>query len=139
MLFINRLPNCMYRRKIAFNSFLLGLTVSKVAVRQEWRLFILISRANKWGTLKSAGNPRCAALSCAEIHSICTDRPRPGSIAGVQVSPPPCQSVAILMNRRHFDLRKKLCFVKSRPGRVKQRFWRFFVHISTSTAKLNIL
>ena len=40
----------------------------------EWRLFIIISRANKWGTLKSAGNPRRAVH--AEIHSICTDRPR---------------------------------------------------------------
>ena len=27
---------------------------------------------------------------------------------------------------------------QSRPGRVKQRFWRFFVHISTSGAKLKI-
>ena len=28
---------------------------------------------------------------------------------------------------------------QNRPGRVKQRFWRFFVHISTSRAKLKIL
>ena len=27
---------------------------------------------------------------------------------------------------------------QSRPGRVKQRFWRFFVHISTSRAKLKL-
>ena len=67
----------------------------------QWRLFIFISRASKWGTLKSAGNPRCAVH--AEIHSICTARPRPGQAAGVRVSPTSdaCQSVAILMNRPH--------------------------------------
>ena len=67
----------------------------------QWRLFIIISRASKWGTLKSAGNPRCAVH--AEIHLICTARPRPGPAAGVRVSPTSdtCQSVAILMNRRH--------------------------------------
>ena len=67
----------------------------------QWRLFIFISRASKWGTLKSAGNPRCAVH--ADIHSICTARPRPGSAAGVRVSPTSdtWQSVAILMNRPH--------------------------------------
>ena len=67
----------------------------------KWRLFIIISRESKWGTLKSAGNPRCTVP--AEIHSICTDWPRPGSAAGVQVSPTSdtCQSVTILMKRRH--------------------------------------
>ena len=70
-------------------------------VRQEWRLFIFISRESKWGTLKSAGNPRCAVP--AESHSICTDRRRPGPAAALQVSPTSdtCQSVAILMNRPH--------------------------------------
>ena len=68
----------------------------------EWRLFIFISRESKWGTLQSAGNPRCAVP--AEIHSICTDRPRPGPAAGLQVSPTSdtSQSVAILMNRPHY-------------------------------------
>ena len=67
----------------------------------EWRLFIFISRESKWGTLKSAGNPRCAVP--AESHSICTDRRRPGPAAALQVSPTSdtCQSVAILMNRPH--------------------------------------
>ena len=65
------------------------------------RLFIFILRESKWGTLQSAGNPRCAVP--AEIHSICTDRPRPGPPAGLQVSPTSdtSQSVAILMNRPH--------------------------------------
>ena len=65
----------------------------------HWRLFIFISRESKWGTLKSAGNPRCAVP--AERHSICTDRRRPGPAAALQVSPTSdtCQSVAILMNR----------------------------------------
>ena len=67
----------------------------------QWRLFIFISRESKWGTLQSAGNPRCAVP--AEIHSICSDRPRPGPAAGLQVSPTSdtSQSVAILMNRPH--------------------------------------
>ena len=34
---------------------------------------------------------------------------------------------------------EKVMLHQSRPGRVKQRFWRFFVHISTSKAKLKIL
>ena len=70
-------------------------------VLDKWRLFIIISCASKWGTLKSAGNPRCAVH--AEIHSICTARPWLGPAAGVRVSPTSdtCQSVAILMNRRH--------------------------------------
>ena len=38
-----------------------------------------------------------------------------------------------------FDLRKKVVLYQGRPGRVKQRFWRFFVHISTSRAKFEIL
>ena len=61
----------------------------------------LFSRESKWGTLQSAGNPRCAVP--AEIHSICTDRPRPGPAASLQVSPTSdtSQSVAILMNRPH--------------------------------------
>ena len=44
----------------------------------------------------------------AESHSICTDRRRPGPAAGLQVSPTSdtCQSVAILMNRRHFSATK---------------------------------
>ena len=69
----------------------------------QWCLFIIISRASKWGRLKSAGNPRCAVH--AEIHSICTDRPQPGPATGMQVSPTSdtCQSVAILMNRRHYQ------------------------------------
>ena len=50
-----------------------------------WHLFIIISRESKWGTLKSAGNPRCAVP--AEIHSICTDRRDLGPAAGLQVSP----------------------------------------------------
>ena len=67
----------------------------------EWRLFIFILRESKWGTLKSAGNPRCAVP--AKNHSICTDRRRPGPAATLQMSPTSdtCQSVAILMNRPH--------------------------------------
>ena len=66
----------------------------------SYRQFYL-SRESKWGTLKSAGNPRCAVP--AEIHSICTDRRDLGPGACLQVSPTSdtCQSVAILMNRRH--------------------------------------
>ena len=73
------------------------------SLRPEWRLFIFISRESKWGTLKSAGTPRCAVP--AEIHSICTDRRDLGLGEGLQVSPTSdtCQSVAILMNRRHSD------------------------------------
>ena len=72
----------------------------------KWRLFIFISRESKWGTLKSAGNPRCAVP--AESHSICTDRRRPGPAASLQVSPTSdtCQSVAILMNRPHCSFAK---------------------------------
>ena len=33
---------------------------------------------------------------------------------------------------------EKVMLRQSRPGRLKQRFWRFFVHISTSRAKLKI-
>ena len=60
------------------------------------RLFIFISRESKWGTLKSAGKPRCAVP--AESHSICTDRRRPSPAAALQVSrtSDTCQSVAIL-------------------------------------------
>ena len=62
---------------------------------------MFISRESKWGTLQSAGNPRCAVP--AGIHSICTDRRDLGPAAGLQVSPTSdtCQSVAILMKRRH--------------------------------------
>ena len=69
----------------------------------QWRLFIFISRESKWGTLKSAGNPRCAVP--AESRSIYTDRRRPGPAAALQVSPTSdtCQSVAILMNRPHWS------------------------------------
>ena len=99
----------------------------------QWLLFIFISRVSKWGTLKSAGNPRWAAH--AEIHSICTDRPRPGPAAGVGVSPTSDtgQSVAILMNRRHwleplvFVL---LCFIKSTlPRKSLQKFQKGLVAI----------
>ena len=78
----------------------------------QWRLFIIISRASKWGTLKSAVNPRCAVH--AEIHSICTARPRPGPAASVRVSPTSdtCQSVAILMNRRHYTKPTKLNYLR---------------------------
>ena len=77
----------------------------------QWRLFIFISRESKWGTLQSAGNPRCAVP--AEIHSIGTDRPPPGPAAGLQVSPTSdtSQSVAILMNRPHFLNWIELCGV----------------------------
>ena len=70
--------------------------------KMKWRLFIIISRESKWGTPKSAGNPRCAVP--AESHSICTDRRRPGPAAALQVSPTSdtCQSVAILMSRCHY-------------------------------------
>ena len=56
------------------------------------------------GELQSAGNPRCAVP--AEIHWICTNRPRPGPAAGLQVSPTSdtSQPVAILMNRPHYIL-----------------------------------
>ena len=67
----------------------------------KWRLFTIISRASKWGTLKSAGNPRCAVH--AEMHSIA--RPQPGPAAGGRVPPTSdtCQSVDvdILMNIHH--------------------------------------
>ena len=48
------------------------------------------------GDTQKPGNPRCTVH--AEIHSICTARPRPGPAAGVRVSPTSdtCQSVAIL-------------------------------------------
>ena len=51
-----------------------------------WVLFIFISRESKWGTLQSAGNPRCAVP--AEIHSICTDR-RGSARLRVCKCPPP--------------------------------------------------
>ena len=36
----------------------------------QWRLCIIISRASRWGTLKSTGNPRCAvhAESLLDLH-----------------------------------------------------------------------
>ena len=76
----------------------------------DW-LFIFISRESKWGTLKSAVNPRCAVP--AESHSICTDRRQPGSAAALQVSPTSdtCQSVAILMNRPHCVKKTQNCMV----------------------------
>ena len=68
----------------------------------QWRLFIIISRESKWGDTQKRGKPEMRIP--AEIHWICTDPPRPGPAAGVQVSPTSdtCQSVAILMNRRHW-------------------------------------
>ena len=79
---------------------------------RQWGLFIFISRKSKWGTLKSAGNPRCAVP--AESHSIFTDRPRPGPAAALQVSPTSdtCQSVAILMNRPHWRNVCQMAFTK---------------------------
>ena len=55
------------------------------------------------GDTQKRGNPTCAVH--AEIHSICSDRPRPSPAAGLQVSPTSdtCKSVAILMNRRHYN------------------------------------
>ena len=54
------------------------------------------------GDAQKRGKPEMPS-SCREIHSICTDRRDPGPAAGLQVSPTSdtCQSVAILMNRRH--------------------------------------
>ena len=43
---------------------------------RQWRLFIFISRESKWGTLKSAGNPRCAVP--AESHWSASARPGRG-------------------------------------------------------------
>ena len=85
----------------------------------KWRLFIFISRESKWGTLQSAGNPRCAVP--AEIHSICTDRLRPGLAAGLQVSPTSdtSQSVAILMNKPHWNS----CVGRSRNLKVCPSAW----------------
>ena len=93
---------------------------------EQWRLFIFISRESKWGTLKGAGNPRCAVP--AESHSICTDRRRPGPAAALQVSPTSdtCQSVAILMNRPHYTC---TCiwnwheFFKFRVSKCNQSKW----------------
>ena len=53
------------------------------------------------GDTQKRGKPEMRS-SC-KIHSICTARLRPGPAAGVRVSPTSdtCQSVAILMNRRH--------------------------------------
>ena len=85
----------------------------------QWRLFIFISRESKWGTLQSAGNPRCAVP--AEIHSICTDRPRPGPAAGLQVSPTSdksAQSVGILMNTSRSHLTE---VKRSRRVRILRR------------------
>ena len=86
----------------AMGSYVLCDGVSSRSVhccQEQWRLFIFISRESKWGTLQSAGNPRCAVP--AEIHSICTDRPRPGPAAGLQLSPTSdtSQSVAILKGK----------------------------------------
>ena len=39
----------------------------------------------------------------------------------------------------YFNLRKKIMPCQSRPGGVKYCFWRIFVHITTSRAKLNNL
>ena len=94
----------------------------------EWRLFIIILRESKWGTLKSVGNPRCAVH--AEIRWICTDRHAPGPAAGLQMSPTSdtCQSVAILMNRRHcptlafLAAHRILCTLASRPHTFSSRF-----------------
>ena len=45
--------------------------------RYEWRLFIFISRESKWGTLQSAGNPRCAVpAEILDLHW--SPWPRPG-------------------------------------------------------------
>ena len=96
---------CSIKRFVRRRHVLLWKTphyvVAKFHSSKQWRLFIFILRESKWGTLKNAGNPRCAVP--AESHSICTDRRRPGPAAGLQVSPTSdtCQSVAILMNRPH--------------------------------------
>ena len=88
----------------------------KICLFNQWRLFIIISRESKWGTLKRAGNPRCAVP--AESHSICTDWRRPGPAASLQVSPTSdtCQSVAILMNRRH-------CLQHNQQPSYRHRRW----------------
>ena len=80
--------------------------------RFQWCVFIIISRASKWGTFKSAGNPRCAVH--AEIHSICPDRRDLGPVACLQVSPTSdtCQSVAIFMSRRHFFFKTIFWIIK---------------------------
>ena len=51
----------------------------------------------------SGGHSKARETRDAQIDSICTDRSRPGPAAGVRVSPTSdtCQSIAILMNRRH--------------------------------------
>ena len=36
------------------------LNLARRENQHEWRLFTVISRASKWGTIKRAGNPRCA-------------------------------------------------------------------------------
>ena len=92
---------CLRRCRTAWTSLDNKLMTAISNILFKWRLFIIISRESKWGTLKSAGNPRCAGP--AESHSICTDRRQPVLTAGLQVCPTSdtCQSVAILMNRCH--------------------------------------
>ena len=53
-----------------------GVPCEPLKFSSQWRLFIFISRESKWGTLKSAGNPRCAVP--AESHWSASARPGRG-------------------------------------------------------------
>ena len=68
-------------------------------------------------------------FDCASV-SPCRSPSHSSSRAGNVVSDKKCAGA---------EGEKKVMFGQSRPGRVKQRFWRFFVHISTSGAKLKNL
>ena len=63
-------------------------------------LWISLGGKPKWLPLKFGYHD---VMRTSPIHSICTDRRDPGPAASLQVSPSSetCQSVAILMNRRH--------------------------------------
>ena len=49
----------------------------------QWRLLIIISRASKWGTLKSAGNPRSSCRNPFDLHWLASARPGRGWCASV--------------------------------------------------------
>ena len=61
------------------------------------------------GDTQKRGKPEMRS-SC-RMYSICTDRRQPGPAAALQVSPTSdtCQSVAILMNRPHSEIRTLCC------------------------------
>ena len=77
----------------------------------QWCLFIIISRASKWGTLKKARETRDAQFlqKLVTLFALIGLGPaRPGRGCASVPHLDACQSVAILMNRRHWKAKESI-------------------------------